>query len=414
MAPHLKCDERESVPWVRIPPLPPILPLPITVIERTLNPSIGVRISEGHPLNTFVITNRERFIMSKVLFILKRREDYDQKLHANVRLSTGLYNSASFMTDMLNDSGIQSDIAVAIDNNCIDKIVTDYKPTHVIIEALWVVPTKFAVLTKLHPTVQWIIRLHSEMPFMAGEGMAMDWIGDYLSFPNVHIGVNAPRMHEEIQAFISTKTGWSRTQINDRIIYLPNYYPQYYLNKNFVKNKNWVDVSCFGAVRPLKNHLSQAIAAIKFADKIDKQLRFHINVGRIEMKGDPVLRNLKGLFQHLAGSKLNHQLIGHSWMQRDKFLKVCASMDIGMQCNFSETFNIVSADLISQGVPIVGSEEIPWASRFFNAKPSFSDDMSNALLRTYKFPNINVYLNQKNLTKYTNNTNKIWQQYFKE
>ena len=101
--------------------------------------------------------------MSKILFILKRREDYNAVVHSNVGLSTGLYNSASFVHNMLNHMGINSVLEVAKDNNCIDRLVTQHQPTHVIIEALWVVPQKFSVLQRLHPNLKWIIRLHSEI-----------------------------------------------------------------------------------------------------------------------------------------------------------------------------------------------------------------------------------------------------------
>jgi hypothetical protein len=156
----------------------------------------------------------------------------------------------------------------------------------------------------------------------------------------------------------------------------------------------------------------QAVAALKFATKINKQLRFHINSGRIEMKGDPVMHNLRGFFQHLSDA--GHQLIGHEWCPREEFLEVCAGMDIGLQCNFSETFNIVTADLISQGVPIVGSKEIPWSCEFFNADPTDSDDIADKLLRTYRFAGFNVWRNQQNLTKYTDNTQNVWETKFKE
>lgn len=349
-------------------------------------------------------------ISKKVLFILKRREDFNSVLHSKKGLSTGLYNSASFMNDMLNKNGIDSVLEVAIDNNCIDKLITLHKPTHCIIEALWVVPSKFAVLAKLHPSVTWIIRLHSEMPFMAGEGMALDWIGDYLTNPKIIIGINAPRMLNEISEFIKTKNRF--IDISKRIIYLPNYYPQEYKTKEFNKDKYWVDISCFGAIRPLKNHLVQAISALKFANSINKQLRFHINVGRSEMKGEPVLHNLRGLFMQLSGEN-NHQLIEHDWRDRPEFLELCSKMDIGMQCNFSETFNIVGADLISQGVPLITTNEIPWASVLFNADPNNSSEIAKILKLTYDFSKANVYLNQRNLTKYTNKTEKIWNEYFK-
>ena len=188
----------------------------------------------------------------RVLFILKRREDFNATTHSHIGLSTGLYNSASFMDEMLHDMGIESKLSVVIDNNCIDREVTKYQPTHVIIEALWVVPQKFFELQKLHPNVKWIIRLHSEMPFMAGEGMAMDWLGDYSGFRNIIIAINAPRMLREIALYLKCRNNWSDKQTKEKVIYLPNYYPLDYRRKRFNRKKDHIDIACFGAIRPLK------------------------------------------------------------------------------------------------------------------------------------------------------------------
>ena len=346
----------------------------------------------------------------KVLFILKRREDYNVDKHSQIGLSTGLYNSASFMNQMLVDSGIESNLVVVTDNNCIDREVTKYKPTHVVIEALWVVPTKFTVLCKLHPKVKWIIRLHSELPFLSNEGMAMDWIGDYSRFENVYIAANAPRALGEVRDFIKSATGLPKKKINEKIIYLPNYYPQDMKHKKYKIDSEYVNVSCFGAVRPLKNHVIQAIAAIKFAEKIGKKLKFHINGGRIETKGGPVMNNLMALFFHV--SDRGHQLVKHEWTPRNEFLKICEKMDIGMQVSFSETFNIVSADLLSQGVPIVGSKEIPWINPLTIAEPTETEKIYKLLLRTHWFPQFNVKTNQCLLNGYTNKSKKIWVKYF--
>jgi hypothetical protein len=279
----------------------------------------------------------------------------------------------------------------------------------VIIEALWVTPAKFSILQKLHPSVKWIVRLHSEMPFMAGEGIAMDWIADYLSFNNVYLGVNAPRMMRECKNYLQMR--YPSRIFDYKVIYLPNYYPQEYQTKKFNRDKDVVDIGCFGAVRPLKNHLLQAFGAIEFADRIGKKLRFHVNAGRIEMQGGPVLNNLKGLFQQLSDT--GHQMINHAWTPREGFLTLCGTMDIGLQVSFSETFNIVGADLISQGVPLVGSTEIPWVVTAFTADPTSSEDICNKLLTTYRMPWINVKTNQWSLTRYTNKTIQVWTKYFK-
>jgi hypothetical protein len=349
--------------------------------------------------------------MSKVLFILKRREDYSSATHSHIGLSTGLYNSASFVHKMLLDSGIDSELEVAIDNNCIDRLVTKHRPSHVIIEALWVVPSKFTVLQRLHPNVTWIVRLHSEMPFIAGEGNALDWLGDYSRFQNVVIGVNAPRMLRETRLYLQHLNQWNSETTNQRVVYLPNYYPQDYQTKSLNRNKDWVDVACFGAIRPLKNHLVQAFGAIEFAELIGKKLRFHVNAGRIEMQGGPALNNLKGLFQQISDH--GHELVNHQWTPREQFLELCASMDLGLQVSFSETFNIVGADLVSQGVPLVGSNEIPWLPNISTADPTSSKDICQKLLTAYRYPKILTAINQWRLTRYTNKTTRIWDKYFK-
>ena len=348
--------------------------------------------------------------MSKVLFILKRREDYNAIVHSHIGLSTGLFNSASFVNDMLAELGVESKLVVVKDNNDIDREVTAFRPTHVIIEALWVVPTKFEVLQKLHPSVKWIIRLHSETPFMAGEGMAMDWLGDYSRFKNIILACNAPRFLREVRLYLKHLNNWDEKTSTQKVIYLPNFYPQDYVTKKFDRKKEVINIGCFGAVRPLKNHMVQIFAAVDFAERIGKKLRFHVNAGRIEMQGQPVLNNIRGFFQQIHG--LGHELINHQWCPREDFLKICANMDIGLQVSFSETFNIVGADIISQGVPLVGSKEIPWAIPLFNADPTDSKNISDKLMMAYRFQRLNIWTHQMSLTGYTNKTSRTWFDYF--
>jgi len=347
----------------------------------------------------------------KLLFLLKRRHDYNSEKHINLNISTGLYNSAFFMYDMLNDLGIESHISVVIDNNCIDREVSKYKPTHVVIEALWVIPSKFQVLTKLHPNVKWIIRLHSEIPFLANEGMAFDWIGDYVMFDNVYVAANSEYALDDVRSFIKSKVPqWHYTHINKKIIYLPNFYPQEFKSKKFDKNKDYIDIACFGAIRPLKNHIIQSISALKFADKINKKLRFHVNIGRVEQKGDSILKNLQSIFSHVEDS--GHQLVGHVWSPREKFLEICETVDIGMQVSISETFNIVAADLVTNGIPVVCSNEIPWSNPIFSADSTDMQNIYDKLLLTYNFPFINYKSHQFLLRRYTNKTKEVWYNYF--
>ena len=341
----------------------------------------------------------------RILFILKKRHNYGD---THIGLSTGLYNSAMYIVDMLESNDIISKFVVVQDNNDIDREVTLFKPTHVIIEAIWVVPDKFVILTKLHPTVKWIIRLHSQLPFLSMEGVAMKWIWKYIELPNIIIAVNSSEMLSQIRFLSKIKMKWVNNEEHDRIIYLPNFYPMVSKVKKYCLEYEYIDVSCFGSIRPLKNHLIQAEAAIKFAEKIGKNLNFHINGNRVEQKGDAILQNLINLFDNLG----DHKLILHDWLKQDDFLELCSKMDMGLQCSFSETFNIVGADMVSQGVPLVGSSEIVWIDQFSIANPTKSDDIYKKMLSAHRAPDINVKRNQCSLNKYSNNSKHIWLNYF--
>jgi hypothetical protein len=306
---------------------------------------------------------------------------------------------------------IESKVVIVKDNNEIDKEVTEYDADIVIIEALWVVPSKFEVLTALHPKVKWVIRLHSELPFIANEGVTFDWVYQYLQFKNVSVGVNSKRMEREMEFYLKTTTDISPVKAVRKVIYLPNYYPENFKSKEMDKTKNTIDISCFGAIRPLKNHLIQAFAAIMFAEKVGKKLNFHINTQRIEQRGESVLRNLRSLFESYAGK---HTLIEHEWYAKDEFLQTCRLMDIGMQCSLSETFNLVTADHISQGIPVVTSSEIQWVDQNFQADPTDSRSIAITLANIYKGVDKDCIINKRSLKKFITAAKEIWTEFILE
>lgn len=343
----------------------------------------------------------------KILFILKRRHDYNHDLHYTLNLSTGLYNSAMFVSDMLTDLKIENKISVVTDNNSIDKEVSLYKPTHVIIEALWVVPSKFEVLKKLHPNVKWIIRIHSNTPFIANEGIAFEWMTKYLKLDNVILAPNSLKMVNDLNVVVKNM---NISNTNEKIIYLPNYYPQNFELKIIDRKKDEINISCFGAIRPLKNQLIQAIAAIDFANKIGKNLVFHINGGRLEQKGENVLKNIKSLFDSVSDK--GHKLVIHEWLDRKNFIKICEEMDMGLQISFSETFNIVTCDLLTNGVPVVVSKDIDWMSWLSKSDRNDVNKITKKMLFTYYTEPLITWYNQFKLNKYLNKTKSIWLNYF--
>ena len=355
----------------------------------------------------------------RVLFVLKFREssggDYthcwsksDEVIVGEKKeLSSGLLNSARFVVDILEKDGIEVKLVQVVDNNDIDREVTLYKPTHVIIEALWVVPTKFDVLQRLHPNVQWIVRGHSELPFIAQEGVAIEWITRYVLYENVRFAANSENSVKDIRAIIQAgHPEWSTEKVREKVPYLPNYYP-YYLKTSFHKKEahsDFIDIACFGAVRPLKNQLIQAVAAIEYATLLGKKLRFHTNATRVETQGDPVLRNLEALFEATPP----HELIKHPWMPHEEFLELLKLMDISLCVSFSESFCIIAADSIIAGVPIVGSSEIEFLTSWSQAATTDSDDIVMKMLKTRDWILLLKVLNYRGLKSHCEKAKKLW------
>jgi hypothetical protein len=350
---------------------------------------------------------------ARILFILKRRSCYEQYNNGLPYgcyaddFSSGLLNSVRFLVDMLTDAGIECKMVQVVDNNSIDREVTLYKPTHAIIEALWVVPEKFDVLQRLHPRVEWIVRLHSEIPFLANEGIAMDWITRYASYENVTVAANSVIAVRDLSRVLA-----AADRPGDGVLYLPNYYPYAEVSRLAVKKPRTpgeIAVGCFGAIRPMKNNLIQAIAAIEYAEANGLELRFHVNAGRSEQGGDNNLRNLRALFH-----ATHHTLIEHPWMDHTSFLDLVKQMELSMCVSFSESFCIVAADSIALGVPTIMSPEIEWASRFAMAHPTSTGCIVAAINRMLKsvFRRWGVRSNRVHLRNYCEAAKEEWLEQF--
>jgi hypothetical protein len=332
----------------------------------------------------------------RVLFICKKRVD-------SYGVSFGLLNSARFVANTLLEHGINSKVITVIDNNQIDKEVHEYKPTHVIIEAYWVIPSKIHILCKKYSKIKWIIRCHSKIPFFAHEGNALKWTREYID-----ISVNHKNLYISFNDFDTTESICSA--FNYHPLYLPNIYnpPKYKHNYCCKKRGNFdfpkIHVGCFGAIRPMKNHLLQAFAAIRFADIKHLRLIFHINSSRIEQEGENVLKNLRNLFFNNF-----HVIVEHPWVEHEKFIKLVREMDMGLQVSFSESFDIVSADFVDNGIPLIGSYDIQWLSNWYKADANDADDITRLMLFAWRAKKMGIHnINKLYLWYHNQKATKQW------
>lgn len=337
----------------------------------------------------------------KILFVIKKRIDEYGK-------SYGLINSASFVSNYLENNGFTSNVVEVKDANEIDREVTKANPDIVILEAIWVTPQKIKELFSIqrHKNRTWIIRIHSKLSFLANEGIAMDWIGEYNKIQKENKEVNfiiAPNVKELTEDF-------KKIYSSDKFIFLPNIYsPKNYNLKieKDIKNCDEINVGCFGAIRPMKNHLPQAVAAIEFGDEIGKKIKFHINANRIEQKGEQVFKNLINLFKNTK-----HELVLHDWMNHEEFINLVKQMDFGMQVSLTETFNIVAADFVYNDIPIIVSKDIEWMPFYSKANPNSTDSIKNKIYFNSIFQNFFVKkINKYFLLKSNFESGEIWKKF---
>lgn len=315
---------------------------------------------------------------TRCLFITK-------SLMKSYGINFGLANSAKFVAEVLQESNFETKVVSVIDNNCIDKEVAEFKPDFCFIEALWVVPEKFKELKILHPKVKWIIRVHSKTPFLAEEGIAIDWIRQYNDL-GLFI---APNNIELVEALHSS--------LDIPCVLLGNMYPLKRLRPCDVRpqNKDCIHIACFGALRPMKNTLVQAMAAIALAKRYKKELKFYINFNRIELRGENILKNLRALFRGLGSTA---QLIEVPWLPHHEFLDLIKNhIDLGMQVSLTESFNIVTCDFIVCGVPILTSEAIEWMHPESTCDANSFDSILNKLDYCYQNRKFVTELNVESL-----------------
>jgi glycosyltransferase involved in cell wall biosynthesis len=340
----------------------------------------------------------------RLLFLVKQKQGDSLWTDPTLK-KPGLSNSIESLVHVLVENGIDASVEIVVDRNGINRVICQTKPTVVIVEAYWVTPGKMQLLKYLHPDIHWIVRNHSEVPFLAQEGNAGAWNCEYLKM-GVEVSSVSDRTVDDLKPIIDNLGIESRL-----LTHLPNVYHNYTTNTPKAKPlpDDEIHIGCFGAIRTLKNQFEQSMAAIGYANKVGKKLFFHINSSRVEGNSSQPLRNMQGVFERLSGC----ELIQHPWMMKDEFYELMRSrIDLVLQCSLTESFNIVAADAVYCGVPVVTSPEIRWLSARYHCNPNCTSSIIAGI--THVFNKSASQLNNliehqlSNLTDYNTRALSVW------
>lgn len=222
----------------------------------------------------------------------------------------------------------------------IELFIKVHNPKNLILTSIFLTEQEMKVLRKQFPKIRIYAMIHSNLPFFGAQSEVSQRIMECQN-QGVKVIVNDERVSRAVR----------------NTVWLPNIYKGQFEKPMQRKESDVLKILCSGSLRPMKNHITQALASIKYAEKKNKKLEFYINGDRNE-GGVPVLVNLNSIFQH----NKKHDLISIPWLDHSSFLKTIPNFDMGLQVSLSESFNIVAGDYTCKGLPMVVSHEINWAS----------------------------------------------------
>jgi hypothetical protein len=128
----------------------------------------------------------------------------------------------------------------------------------------------------------------------------------------------------------------------------------------------------FGAVRPLKNMMTGAAAALQIGADIREPLELWMCGGRTEGGGSVSLESIRQMFAGLKSAKI----VQHDWEPWAQFRRTVAHMHIMLQPSYTESFNMVTADGAAEGVASVVSDAIVWAPDHWKAEVDSVTDVA--------------------------------------
>ena len=228
----------------------------------------------------------------------------------------------------------------------------------VIISAPWIPTLEMQALSNDFPQTHFAVTCHSNVGFLQADRNGVKLVRELMDLEmataNVHLAGNTNRFCQ-----------WIIQAFGAPCLYLPNLY---FLHDSAPRPRppfscGTLRIGAFGATRPLKNLMSAAGAALEVARGMRRPLEFWISAGRTEGGGDGVLAAVNEMLSGLPGVTLKL----NGWQTWPEFRKTVSNMHLLLQPSYTESFNMVTADGVAEGVASVVSHAIDWAPQSWKA-----------------------------------------------
>lgn len=246
----------------------------------------------------------------------------------------------------------------------LESLRADSSITHYVISAPWISSPVIQDAINQFPDVQFAVNCHSNVGFLQADTFGVKLLREYMDIEkgtqNFCVAGNSKKFCR-----------WVNRAYSSECLYLPN---AYYLDQHSRSNRpvfsgGVLRIGAFGAIRAEKNFMSAAGAVLEMANDLKVDTELWVSSGGPEGV-NYILNSMHALLDNIPGIKI----VNSHWSSWPEFRRIVGSMNLLLQVSYTESFNMVTADGIAQGVPTVVSDAIDWVPAHWQA---FMDDVND-------------------------------------
>jgi len=230
--------------------------------------------------------------------------------------------------------------------------------THVVTLAPYLDTPFTERLVRHFPQVRFAVTCHSNVGFLQADRSAVKLVREGLALqgrvPNFAMGGNCLKFCE-----------WVEEAYGARCTFLPNLYHLENLDcpRRPLYRTGALRLGIFGATRVQKNIMSAAAAALVIARQAAaEETEIWVSSDR-EEGGQGVMASVKEMLSHIPRIRL----VEAGWHGWREFRKLVGRMHLMLQPSYTESFNMVTADGVAEGVASVVSSAIDWVPKYWQA-----------------------------------------------
>src|SRR5581483_11630776 len=270
----------------------------------------------------------------------------------------GLGVAAINTAKVLRREGIRTEVWPIVSGEDLRRRLTAAPQQHVIVSAPWIPTPELQRLSCDFPRTHFTVTCHSNVGFLQADRNGVKLVREVIELElgtyNVHLAGNTRRFCD-----------WIAAGYGAPCAYLPNLYdlPAQPIRPHIPFTGGTLRIGAFGATRPLKNLMTAAAAALEISRALRVPLEFWMSAGRVEGGGDTVHSAIQEMLQGVP----NVKIVLNGWQSWPQFRQSVAHMHLLLQPSYTESFNMVTADGVVEGVPSVVSSAIDWVPRDWQA-----------------------------------------------